>query len=167
METSTETRETKNIINDLISETDIKEAQAYKQAKQERQAKQEKYASVAESTQTFSGIGMFKVENGDVKLCGRHGERDHIYPIEKAIKRYDETALMILSLAKRGVSGWDVLMDINNDFKAKILEAIKQRRAMNIEVEFPEEVLKFEQLQEAKANYRKDSMDDLRNTANK
>lgn len=106
--------------------------------------KAEVYDSFNESTQVFRGIGMFEAVAGDVILRGRHGERDHIYPLHRAISRYNETEGMIHAMARHAVRGWDTLMDINKDLKAFILEAIKQRRALNMEV--GNDAVEFERL---------------------
>ena len=106
--------------------------------------KSETYAGLHESTQTFSGIGMFEAIAGDVILRGRHGVRDHIYPLHRAIARYGETEGMIHAMAKHAIRGWDTLMDINKDFKGYILEAIKQRRSLNMPI--GKEALEFERI---------------------
>lgn len=101
------------------------------------------YPNFRESTQVFPGIGMFEAVAGDVVLRGRKGHRDHIYPMHRAISRYYETVEMIMSMVKHGIRGWDTLLDINKDFKGNILEAIKQRRSLNLPLD--QAMLDFEQ----------------------
>ena len=94
--------------------------------------------------QSFNKIGLFDVHNGDVVLRGRHGERDHIYPIHAAIKRYEESQQILFVQVRHGIRGWDTFADIVRDMRAKILEAIEQRRSLNLDI--PPEAIKFEQL---------------------
>lgn len=105
--------------------------------------KTDTYAGLQDSTQTFGAIGLLEATAGDVVLRGREGERDHLYPLPRAIRRYYQTLHMINALVKHGVRGWDTLMDINNELQQKILEAIKQRRSLNRGI--PAEALAFEQ----------------------
>lgn len=95
----------------------------------------DKYMGFHNSTQTFSVVGRLEVVNGNVVLRGREGERDHIYPLHRAVRRYYDTVKMTNSMVKYGVRGWDTLFDIQKEFREKILEAIKQRYSMNIELE--------------------------------
>lgn len=97
------------------------------------------------SSQAFDGIGLLEAVNGNVVLRGRHGERDHLYPLDKAIRRFNETERMIAAMARTGMRGWDTLMDINKDMRGKILDAVKQRRSLNMDI--PQAALDFEQLQ--------------------
>ena len=96
------------------------------------------------SSQDFSKIGLLEARCGDVILCGRNGERDHVYPIIRAIDMFNKTSKHIYALAKNGIRGWDTLLDINKELKMVILEAIRQRRTVNREC--PKEALDFEQL---------------------
>ena len=106
-----------------------------------KDAPKETYHGLQESTQTFPAIGMFEVSGGDVILRGRNGERDHLYPLHKAYARWKDTEHAIMAMAKHAIRGWDTLMDINRDFKAKIIEAVEQRRKLNRPI--PKEVLDF------------------------
>lgn len=96
------------------------------------------------SSQTFGGIGLLEAVDGNIVLRGRHGERDHLYPLDKAIRRFHETERMISAMARTGMRGWDTLMDINKDMKGKILDAVKQRRSLNMDI--PQDALDFEQI---------------------
>lgn len=96
----------------------------------EKQYKKETYKSLAESTQTFPGIGLLEAREGDVILRGRNGLRDYLYPLEKAIRRYYETKRMVAAMAKNGIRGWDTLMDIQKEMLASILEAFDQRELL-------------------------------------
>lgn len=103
--------------------------------------KEAKKTDSYEHSQNFNKIGFLEAVNGDLVLRGRDGERDHLYPLDKAIRRYDETCNMITAMLRSGLRGWDTLMDIAYDFEAKILEAVRQRRSMNIPTE--QAVLEF------------------------
>ena len=107
----------------------------------------ETYANLQESTQTFGGIGLLEVVHGNLVLRGRSGVRDHLYPLHQAIKRYGETIQMVLSMAKHAIRGWDTLYDVTKDMKAKILEAIRERRSLNMDI--PDVALDFERINEA------------------
>lgn len=100
--------------------------------------------AASSSAQSYSKIGWFDVKNGDVVLRGRHGERDHIYPLHAAITRYEESQQMLFAQVRNGIRGWDTFADVIKDMRAKILEAIEQRRHLNLPI--PQEALKFEQL---------------------
>lgn len=99
-----------------------------------------------EHSQNFGKIGFLEAVNGELVLRGREGERDHLYPLNRAIKRYDETCKMVTAMLRAGIKGWDTLMDIAYDFEAKILEAVRQRRSLNIPTE--QAVLDFVQKHE-------------------
>lgn len=103
-----------------------------------------KVKRIQDSTQSFDKIGLFEVKNGDVVLRGRHGERDHVYPIDKAISRYNETQKMLFAMARHAIRGWDTLGDVVKDLRGKILEAVEQRRKLNRFI--PKVALEFEQL---------------------
>lgn len=85
------------------------------------------------SSSSFGKIGLFESINGNIVLRGRHGERDHIYPLEKALQKYDETAIYAARMLKYGLPQWDEMMQINEEFKFRILEALNQRRSMNMD----------------------------------
>lgn len=90
----------------------------------------ESYEGLHNSTQTFGSIGLLEAVCGDVVLRGRHGERDHLYDLDKAIKRYDETSQMVAAMARHAIRGWDTLMDICKSMEAVICEAIRQRESL-------------------------------------
>lgn len=102
------------------------------------------YPNFLDSTQTFGAIGLLEAVQGDVILRGRHGERDHLYPLPKAIAWSRNADTMTLSMLKHGVKGWDTMKDISDDLRAKILEAINQRRALGRPI--PPAAIRFEQL---------------------
>jgi len=103
--------------------------------------KKDTYHGLHESTQTFGKIGLVEAVNGNVVLRGREGERDHLYPIGKALKRYHETVKMYTSMARHGIRGWDTMVDIANELKAAICEAVGQRKSLNLDT--PADVLSF------------------------
>lgn len=92
--------------------------------------------------QKMDKLGMLEAVNGNVVLRGRHGERDHIYPLEKAIRKYYDTRHYAIKMMQTGFPNWDVMMDLNREFKFMILEALKQRRKENIPI--PQILLDFE-----------------------
>lgn len=97
--------------------------------------------------QSFNKIGLFEAINGNIVLRGRHGERDHIYPLEKAIKQYHDTLYAAHKLMQNGFPNWEELVELNREFKFRILEALEQRRSLNIETpkELLDQLLLFEQ----------------------
>ena len=97
---------------------------------------------IQDSSQSFDKLGLFEVKNGDIVLRGRREERDHLYPIERAVARYYETQRMLMSMVKHGIRGWDTLSDVLKDLRMKILEACDQRRSLNRDI--PKEALDFE-----------------------
>ena len=102
------------------------------------------YDGLTNSTQTFGGIGCFDVASGDIVLRGREGERDHIIPLEKAVKKYSQLCTFVRKLCMHGVRGWDTLGDISDDLKRKLLEAIDLRRKLNMDI--PQDALDFEKM---------------------
>lgn len=99
------------------------------------------YDGLHESTQTFGAIGLLEAAAGDVVLRGRQGERDHLYPLELAVKRHDQMVALATKMCRYGVNGWDTLLDITKDMAAKIKEAVDQRASMNRET--PADVLEW------------------------
>lgn len=100
------------------------------------------YDGLADAHMSFDGIGCLESVAGDVCLRGRNGQRDVLFPLERAVQRYFEWMDLTLAYARNGIAGWDSMMDIAKDFKAKILEAAEQRRKEGREV--PADVLKME-----------------------
>lgn len=96
---------------------------------------------------SFCKIGLLEAINGDIVLRGRHGERDHIFPLEKALQKYEDTAQYAARMLMYGMPQWDEMMQINEEFKFRILEALQQRRSLNIETpkDLLEKLLMFEQ----------------------
>lgn len=103
------------------------------------------------SPSSFGKIGLLEAVNGNIVLRGRHGERDHVFPLEKALQKYDETAIYAARMLKYGLPQWDEMMQINEEFKFRILEALNQRRSLNIETpkELLDKLLLFEQAHSA------------------
>lgn len=99
------------------------------------------YAGLSNAHMSFDGIGCLEACNGDVVLRGRNGQRDIIFPLNKAVQKYFDWMAMVHSYALHAVSGWDQMMDIAQDFKAKICEAVAQRKKEGLEV--PPEAEKF------------------------
>lgn len=100
------------------------------------------YKGLHDSVQSFNGIKLLEAINGNIVLRGRNGQRDVIFPLEKAVEKYNDTMMTVSHYARYGVRGWDTLKDIADDFKARICEAVKQRRSMRLEV--PQNALIFE-----------------------
>lgn len=94
------------------------------------------------TAQSFNKFGLFEAINGNLVLRGRHGERDHIYPLERAVKKYEEQKRYAYKMWRIAMPGWDDMEEINKDFKFNILEAIKQRRSLNMPI--PVEAIQFE-----------------------
>lgn len=91
------------------------------------------YDGLSEAHMSFNGIGYLESISGDVLLRGRNGQRDVLFPLERAAQRYFEWMDLTATYARNGVKGWDEMMDIAKDFKAKICEAVEQRKKL----EFP------------------------------
>lgn len=107
------------------------------------------YDGLADARMSFNGIGLLEAIAGDVVLRGRNGQRDVLFPLERAVRRYFEWMDLTMAYARNGVAGWDTMMDIAKDFRAKILEAANQRRKENasgtgVTRPIPEDVLKLE-----------------------
>lgn len=90
-----------------------------------------------EQPQSFDKVGLLEVRGGDVVLRARNGERDHLYPLHRAVDRYEALIRTMYALLRNGVRGWDTLKDICEDMRAKILEAIEYRRSHNIPCDEP------------------------------
>ena len=88
------------------------------------------YSDFAHSKQTFDQVRLFEVFNGDVILRGQRGQRDHVYPLAKACKRfwrmYDMYRWWMLHGFK---TQCEELKLILADLGHKIQEAIAQRQA--------------------------------------
>jgi hypothetical protein len=100
------------------------------------------YDGLADAHMSFNGIGCLESCAGDVILRGRNGQRDVLFPLEKAVQRYFEWMDLIAVYARNGINGWQEAMDIAKDFRAKILEAAQQRRNEGRPV--PPDVIKLE-----------------------
>ncbi len=92
------------------------------------------YDGLHGSTQTFGAIGLLEAVSGEIILRGRNGQRDVIFPLDKAIDKYNDTMQTVWQYARYGIKGWDTLKDIADDFKMRILEAVKQRHKLNYEI---------------------------------
>ena len=100
------------------------------------------YDGLADAHMSFDGIGILEAVSGDVILRGRNGQRDVLFPLERAVQRYFEWVDLTMAYCRNGIANWDTMMDIAQDFKARILEAADQRRKEGREV--PADVLKME-----------------------
>ena len=92
------------------------------------------YAGLTNATMTFDGIKCLEALNGNIVLRGRNGQRDVIFTLEKATAKYLAWMDMVYQYAKLGIKGWDTMMDIGTDFKARICEAVAQRKKMGLKV---------------------------------
>ena len=92
------------------------------------------YDGLDNARMSFSGIGCLEAISGDVVLRGRNGQRDVLFPLERAVQRYFEWMDLTTAYLKNGVEGWSEMMDIAQDFKAKICEAVAQRKKANMPV---------------------------------
>jgi len=101
------------------------------------------YPNLLDSTQTFDAVGLLEAVQGDVVLRGRHGERDHLYPLPRAIAWSRNADDIALRMCRFGIKGWDTMKDIADDLRAKVLEAIRQRRALGRPV--PPAAVRYEQ----------------------
>ena len=99
-------------------------------------------------SQGFGKIGYLAAEGGVLKLYGRNGERDHLYPLDTAVKRHAWVKHAATKMFKNGINGWQEMVEIEQDMRAKILECIKQRRSMNLPMGKYPLALKFEQIYE-------------------
>ena len=91
------------------------------------------YDGLANAHMSFTGIGCLEAISGDIILRGRHGQRDVLFPLERAAQRYFEWMDLVAAYARNGIQGWQEAYDIAKDFKAKICEAVAQRKKL----EFP------------------------------
>lgn len=105
------------------------------EVKNEKNDGWEAHESASQPSQTFNKIGLLSAVGGVLYLTGRNGERDHLYPLHRAVKRYFETRKMVMAMFRNGMRGWDTLQEICDEMKAKILETIDQRRHMNLPVD--------------------------------
>ena len=106
------------------------------------------YDGLADAHMSFNGIGCLEAINGDVVLRGRNGQRDVLFPLERAVERYFEWMDLTAAYARNGIKGWDEMMDLAKDFRAKICEAVAQRKHDGREV--PEDAAKVAGYLEAK-----------------
>lgn len=105
------------------------------------------YAGLSNAIMSFDGIGLLEAVSGEIILRGRNGQRDVLFPLEKAVRKYFDWMDMVHLYASRGVRGWDSMMDIAQDFKARICEAVEQRKQMQLDV--PKDALQFVEMQSA------------------
>lgn len=100
------------------------------------------YDGLESAHMSFSGIGCLEAISGDVVLRGRNGQRDVLFPLERAVQRYFEWMDLTMAYARNGINGWQEAYDIAKDFRAKIIEAANQRRHDGRDV--PTDVIKLE-----------------------
>ena len=86
------------------------------------------YAGLSNAHMTFDGIARLQSLNGDIVMRGAHGQRDILFPLEKAVNKYNEWMAMTYAYAKQGIAGWTEMMDIAKELKARIAEAASQRQ---------------------------------------
>lgn len=106
------------------------------------------YDGLADAHMSLTGIGCLEAISGDVVLRGRHGQRDVLFKLERAADRYFEWMDLTCAYARAGVKGWDDMMDLAKDFKAKICEAVAQRQREGRPI--PENAAKIAGLVQAK-----------------
>ena len=99
------------------------------------------YAGLSNVHLSFDGIGGLEAISGDIVLRGRNGQRDVLFPLEKAVRKYFDWMDMVHLYASRGITNWPEMMDIAQDFKAKICEAVEQRKQMQLDI--PKDALQF------------------------
>lgn len=105
------------------------------------------YAGLSNAHLSFDGIAHMEAISGDIILRGRNGQRDVLFPLEKAVRKYFDWMDMVHLYASRGIKNWTEMMDIAQDFKARICEAVEQRKQMQMDV--PKEALQFATAMEA------------------
>ena len=105
------------------------------------------YAGLSNVHLSFDGIKHLEAISGDIILRGRGGQRDVLFPLEKAVRKYFDWMDMVHLYASRAINGWPEMMDIAQDFKARICEAVEQRKQMQMDV--PKEALQFATAMEA------------------
>ena len=121
------------------------EVDAYGKVKGAKTAKgADVYAGLSNVHLSFNGIGCLEAVSGDVVLRGRNGQRDVLFPLEKAVNRYLEWMDMTHAYALRGLKNWPEMMDIAQDFKAKICEAVEQRKQMQLDI--PKDALQLSEV---------------------
>jgi len=99
-----------------------------------KKEKADQYAGLHESHQTFPNIGLMEAVNGMVLLRGRHGQRDVLFTVERAIDRYYATRDVVQRYFKYGIHGWDTLQELADDLKMRIVEACEQRKKLNMPI---------------------------------
>ena len=124
------------------------EVDAYGKVKGAKTAKgADVYAGLSNVHLSFDGIKHLEAISGDIILRGRNGQRDVLFPLEKAVRKYFDWMDMVHLYASRAIAGWPEMMDIAQDFKARICEAVEQRKQMQMDV--PKEALQFAEMMEA------------------
>lgn len=89
------------------------------------------YEGLSDAHMSFAGIRVFEAAGGDIILRGRNGQRDVLFPLEKAVQKYTEWTDLTYTYARQGIHGWDEMMDIGKEFRARIDEACDQRKKLN------------------------------------
>ena len=111
------------------------EADAYgkvKDAKTDKGA--DVYLGLDNAHMSFDGIKCLEVAGPDIVLRGRNGQRDVLFPLEKATQKYLDWMDIVYAYARNGIHGWDTMMDLANEFKARICEAVAVRKKLGMEV---------------------------------
>lgn len=99
------------------------------------------YEGLGNAHMSFNGIKYLEACNGDILIRGQHGLRDHIIPLRKAVGKYFEWMDLTYAYCRAGVQGWDEMMDIAKDLKARIFEAVAQRKQLQEPI--PDDVSEF------------------------
>ena len=92
------------------------------------------YDGLAHAHMSFTGIGCLEAVGGVIILRGRNGQRDVLFTLERAAKRYFEWMDLVAAYARNGIQGWQEAYDIAKDFKAKICEAVAQCKQLETPV---------------------------------
>ena len=99
------------------------------------------YESLADVHLSFDGFKVFEANSGDIILRGRNGMRDHLFPLDRAVQKYLDWMDLVYTYARAGIAGWSEAYDIAKEFRARIDEAVAQRKKLNRPI--PENVEKL------------------------
>lgn len=99
------------------------------------------YDSMQDVHLSFDQFRYMEAVNGDIVLRGRNGGRDHLFPLEKAAAKYVNWMDLVYSYFRNGINGWDTAFEIGKEFRARICEAVEQRKKEGRDV--PESALRI------------------------
>ena len=88
------------------------------------------YDGLADAHMSFNGIAFLEAVSGDVILRGRNGQRDVLFPLERAVQRYFEWMDLTMAYARNGVKGWDEAYDIPKRFGARTAAAYGYKKGI-------------------------------------